>query len=314
MKRFESLVIAIGVLSATTIAGAEPSRASLEPARVAARAEPTRTAVVEPATAPATVDAPEVHAQIAPRRAKPRWLYVRAGAALIAPMVSSSPMELSNVDGPASLSVRNGPIAGSGADVESVTIPAAILGYVLPFGGGRWSVEAVLGTPFTVRFTATGTLAKESIAPTALGIPTGVGPLGSEVGEAKAVPPVVTVVYQLLRDGRWRPYVGAGASVMFTYDAHATNPMLTAVGEPEMKVSPAPGLVLQGGLDVQLWKSVYARLDLKFIALMRANAEVRHIQVETPDIPLFESVEVGTAKMKMWINPVIVQGGVGVDF
>lgn len=244
----------------------------------------------------------------------PHRFYVRAGVATVAPVTSSQEMELADVDGPASLAVHNGPIAGSGATVDAATIPAAILGYVLPTESRRWSIETVLGVPFTVKFKATGTLASTSIAPTALGIPTGVGPLGSELGEAKAVPPVLTLVYQLTGDGLLRPYVGAGVSVLFAYDAHVTNPMLTAVGQPEMSIAPAPGAVLQAGLDVRLWKSVYARLDVKFIALMKARAEVRHIQVETPGLPLFDNVEVGTAKMNIWVNPFIVQGGVGVDF
>ncbi len=244
----------------------------------------------------------------------PRRFYFRAGAATVAPVTSSQEMELSDVDGPASLAVHNGPIAGSGATVDSATIPAAILGYVLPTSSRRWSIETVLGVPFTVKFKATGTLATTSIAPTALGIPTGVGPLGSELGEAKAVPPVLTLVYQLTGEGLLRPYVGAGVSVLFAYDAHVTNPMLTAVGQPEMSISPAPGAVVQAGLDVRVWKSVYARLDVKFIALMKARAEVRHIQVETPGLPLFDNVEVGTAKMNIWVNPFIVQAGVGVDF
>lgn len=302
---------ALAVIAATSaVAAAEPqTKAAQSPA--GPRVADAR--IAEPSPTPATIDAAPTLVRRAERPA-PRRFYFRAGAAVIAPQVSSSEMELVGVDGPASLAVHDGPIAGSGGDVASVTIPAAIIGYVLPFGGGRWSVEAVLGLPFTVKFEATGTIANESIAPTALGIPTGVGALGPEAGEAKAVPPVVTAVYQILPRGRLRPYVGAGAAVMFTYDAHVTNPILTAVGDPEMHVSPAPGIVFQGGLDAQLWKSIYARLDVKFIALMHANAEIRHVQVETPGIPLFDSVEVGTARMTMWINPLIVQAGVGMDF
>jgi outer membrane protein W len=244
---------------------------------------------------------------------RPRF-YVRAGAAVVKPVSSSREMELADVEGPASLAVQNGPIAGSGASVGSATIPAGIIGYVLPTASRRWSLEVVVGTPFTVKFQATGTLANMSIAPTALGIPTGVGPLGPELGEAKAVPPVLTAVYQLLDHGMVRPYAGGGASVLFAYDAKVTNPILTAIKQPELTIAPAPGLVLQGGLDVRLWKSIYARLDVKFIALMKARAEVHHIEVQTPGLPLFESVEVGTAKMNIWVNPLIVQLGVGWDF
>jgi outer membrane protein W len=255
-----------------------------------------------------------VHAPAVRPASEHRWLYLRLGGALVKPLSSSREMELADIDGPASLAVQNGPIAGSGATIGSATIPAAIVGWVLPTASRRWSLEAVLGTPFTVTFQATGTLANRSIAPTALGIPTGVGPLGTKLGEAQAIPPVITAVYQLTAGGRLRPYAGAGASVMFARNAHVTNPMLTAVGKPEMTIAPAPGLVLQGGLDVELWRRVYARVDVKFIALMMARAEVHHLQVETPGLPLFDSVAVGTAKMNVWVNPLIVQAGVGYDF
>lgn len=258
--------------------------------------------------------APETPAPATRPAAHPRRFYFRAGGAIVKPVTSSRELELADVNGPASLAVQNGPIAGSGATVDSATIPAVIVGYVLPTASRRWSLETVLGVPFTVRFQATGTLANMSIAPTALGIPTGIGPLGPELGEAKAVPPILTAVYQLTDGGLLRPYVGAGASVLFAYDAHVTNPTLTAVNQPDMSISPAPGLVLQGGLDARLWKSVYARLDVKFIALMMARAEVHHIEVKTPGLPLFDNVEVGTAKMNLWVNPFIVQGAVGVDF
>jgi hypothetical protein len=90
--------------------------------------------------------------------------------------------------------------------------------------------------------------------------------------------------------------------------------MLTEVSQPEMSIAPAPGLVLQGGIEAQLFSRVYARLDVKFIALMMARAEVKHVQVRTPELPLFDTVEVGTARMNVWVNPVIIQAGIGTDF
>jgi outer membrane protein W len=248
--------------------------------------------------------------------AQPRKsFYVRAGVAHIAPQERSKPMELADVDGPASLAVQNGPIEGSGASISSATIPGIIVGYVLPWGGRKLSVETILGLPFTVKFQATGTLATESIAPYALDmIPTGVGPLGPELGEAKAVPIVATLTYQVARLGPVTPYVGGGPSVMFATQEKVTNMQLTEVSQPEMSIAPAPGLVLQGGLDAHIAGPVYARLDFKFIAFMQARATVKHVQVRTPDLPLFDTVEVGSAKMSMWVNPFIVQAGIGTDF
>lgn len=266
--------------------------------------EPAPVAVIDPP--PATT----VDAKLAPPQRFKR-LYLRAGVVHVAPLSSSREMELADIDGAASLAVQNGPIAGSGADVSSATIPALSIGVRLT---SRLSLETMLGVPFTVKFRATGTLANESLAPMALGIPTGVPPLGSELGEAKAAPPLLTAVYTLREGGRVRPYAGGGLAVLFAYDAKVTNPMLIEVRQPEFEVSPAPGLVLQAGLEAAITKRIYARLDVKFIAFMLARAQVHHIEVRTPELPLFDTVEVGTAKMSVWVNPLIIQAGIGTDF
>jgi outer membrane protein W len=240
--------------------------------------------------------------------------YLRAGVARVQPFEQSNPMELADVQGPASLSVQNGPIEGSGATISAATIPSIIVGYTLPWLDGRLSAETILGIPFTVKFQATGTLRDKPIAADALGLPTGVMALGPELGEAKAVPIVLTAVYRIAQFGKVTPYLGAGATVMFAQGEKVTNPKLTEVSQPDMSIAPAPGLVLQSGLDAKLTNRIYARLDVKFIAFLKADATVEHVQVRTPDIPLFDTVEVGTAKMSMWVNPLIVQFGIGTDF
>lgn len=266
-------------------------------------------------TPEATTDTPEPsEPAAAPTKPKRKKIYFRAGVAHIAPLEQSREMELADVDGAASLALENGPIAGSGATVSSATIPGVIVGYVLPFGNDKLSVETILGLPFTVKFQATGTLATESLAPTALGLPTGVPPLGPELGQAKAVPIVLTAVYQVAQLGKITPYVGAGPSIMFATEEKVTNMELTAVSQPEMEIAPAPGLVLQAGIDANITSRIYARVDVKFIALMMARATVKHVQVRTPGLPLFDTVEVGTAKMSMWLNPLVIQAGIGTDF
>jgi outer membrane protein W len=223
-------------------------------------------------------------------------------------------MELEDVDGPASLAIQNGPIEGSGSSISSATAFAMTVGVNTHWLNDRLSLETIIGIPFTVKFQATGTLATDPLATEALGIPTGVEAIGSELGEAKALPIVLTGVYDLMPGKRFRPYVGGGPAVMFTTGAKVTNPMLTAVSQPEMSIAPAPGLVLQAGLDAKIAHRIYARIDVKFIALMMARARVEHVQVQTPGIPLFETVEVGTAKMNVWVNPLIIQAGLGTDF
>jgi outer membrane protein W len=246
--------------------------------------------------------------------AEPNRFYFRAGLAHLDPNTKSRELVLSDVHGPASLAIMDGPVAGSGASIDPVTLPAVIIGYTLPVLHDRLSIETILGAPFTAHFRATGTLATMSIGPTALGEPTGVPALGSELGEAKAAPPLVTAVYRPIDLGPVRPYVGAGASVLVTYNAHATNPILTEVAQPRFHVDPAPGLVMQTGFDLQIWRRVTARVDLKYIAFMKAHATVEDIEVATPNIPLLASAKVGTATMDMTLNPLIVQIGLGIDF
>ncbi len=245
---------------------------------------------------------------------KEKHWHVAAGVLVLDPLSSSGPLTLSNVVGPASLAVQNGPIVGSGVSVESVTLPAIMVGYDLPYWHRKLTIETVLATPVTVKFDATGTLATKSLAPTVLGIPTGVPALGTELGQAQAVPPLVTLVYSPWRGRALQPYVGAGATVMFTYGAKVTNPILTEVNQPSLSVPPAPGFVMQAGVTVPVVKGVYARFDVKFVAGLVANAEVTNINVKTPDLPLISSVQVGNASMSVTVNPLIVQAVVGYDF
>ncbi|HET9987424.1 MAG TPA: hypothetical protein VFQ65_02870, partial [Kofleriaceae bacterium] len=84
----------------------------------------------------------------APAPEEPPPFYVRAGVAIIKPLSTSKEMELADVDGPASLALHNGPIAGSGASVDSATVGAVIIGYRLPYMHRRLSIETILGLPF----------------------------------------------------------------------------------------------------------------------------------------------------------------------
>jgi len=268
-------------------------------------------AASEPPAAEAEAEA-EV-TRVAPAPVKRKRFYVRAGIIHVAPQSSSREMELADIDGAASLAVENGPIAGSGAEVGSATVPGLILGYVLPFLDDRLSLETVLGMPFTVKFRATGTLANESIAPTALGIPTGsCRSAGARRGQGGAAAAHPRVLADAARAGAAVRRRGRRGADRVRRQGHQPD---VDRGQPaRVRGRARAGLVFQGGLEAKLWKGIYARLDVKFIALMLARAEVHHIQVRTPELPLFDTVEVGTAKMSVWVNPLIVQAGLGLDF
>jgi outer membrane protein W len=240
--------------------------------------------------------------------------YFRAGPLWLTPMERSEELVLSNVAGPASLAVDNGPIAGSGASVSGAMIPAVQVGFVLPWLDRRLSVETVLGTPFEIEFVAEGSLATESIAPEAMGIPTGVPPLGSELGRIKAVAPVVTAVYRFVNPTRFTPYAGGGLTLLMGYGGEITNPTLTEVGEPDFEVNRDLGYVVQGGLESRIFGRFFVTADVKFAAFLSARGVARNVHVRAPALPLYDTVEVGTATMDVQVNPLVLQLGAGLNF
>lgn len=242
--------------------------------------------------------------------------YFRAGYTSLQPDSSSDEVSLTvPSDSAATLAITSGPIAGSGASVDPVSFPSAVLGYRLPWMDGHLSVETILALPFTVEFKAEGTLADESIAPYALGnIPTGVPAMGEEFGESKVLPPVVTLVYRFMLDKPLRPYVGGGMSYMITYDSKVTNPILTQYGEPELEIDDVFGYVVQGGVEYNFYKDWWVNFDVKFIGGLEADATVSGIYVDTPALPTYSPAEVGDASVSVTVDPWVYHIGVGFDF
>lgn len=246
-----------------------------------------------------------------PADTPPRY-YFRFGILHIAPQVSSSQVELVDVRGAASLALDSGPIAGAGVSVDSETLPAAIIGVVLPWLNHRLAIETILGLPIKMKFHATGTLANQSLAPTVLGIATGIPPLGSDLAEASVLPPVVTVVFRARDFGPVTPVIGGGVAALIAYDERVTNSVLTQVSQPEISIATAFGPVLQAGLDIRLWRGMRARLDIKYIPIS-TDATIKNIQVMTT-IPFVNTVDIGDSKASLSVNPLVAQLAAGFDF
>ena len=238
-------------------------------------------------------------------------LYVRAGYVHFSPRARSHELVLSNVHGPASLVIMDGPIAGSGTTIDDLSTVAVVIGYTLT---DRWSLETIVGPPLHAQFRATGTLANMSIGPTALGEPTGVPALGPQLGESDALPPQLIAIFHPVELGPVRPYVGAGVTAMFLRNAHATNPVLTEVATPVFHIDPSYGVLFDAGIDARVWRRLTARLDIKYALLSTTHARVEHIVVATPDLPLFQQADVGTANMDITMRPIVVQLATGWDF
>ncbi len=243
-------------------------------------------------------------------------VYARAAILHMQPNVSSDEVSLSNLSPFAELAIEPGPIANSGVGVDSVTIPALLVGYVLPYWDGRVSIETLIGAPVELSMKAEGSLANESIAPFALGnVPTGVPAVGAELGRAKALPPIVTGVYRFDPwKQRLRPYLGAGLAYMHIYDAEISNPVLTEVSVPALDVSDGIGAVLQAGLETTIHGRYFAALDVKAIVGMSMEARVRDIYIRTPELPLFEMAHAGDATVDIGMTPIIISAGVGAEF
>lgn len=243
-----------------------------------------------------------------------RGIYLRAGVLLIAPLGRSDEVILSEVDGTARLAIDNGPIEGSYVELSSKLMPAMILGYQLPFLGRRFSLETILGLPFALKMKAGGTLADQSLAPTALGnVPTGIPPLGTELGEVTVLPPVLTAVYRMFAESPVRPYIGAGVSILVPLDAKITNPILTEVAQPRVELAPRWGWVLQAGLDINFYDSFWVVADCKYLGGIDITAHVKDIRVRTPNLPLYETVSVGNNEVRLSANPIVAMLGIGFN-
>jgi outer membrane protein len=238
----------------------------------------------------------------------------RLGGLFLLPLGSSNEVELVNVSGPARLSVNNGPIAGSSVGLGNNLMFAATIGYAFPFLNQQLGLETVLALPFTMKLVAKGTLARQSLAPSALGnLPTGLPALGEELGETTVLPPVLTLVYRFLPTLPVHPYLGVGLSYLIPLSTKITNPVLTEVTQPRLQVDPKLGWVVQGGLDVQLYKWFHLTADVKYIGGLDLTATVRDIYVRLPSLPLYDAVRVGDNVAHLSVDPLVFQLGVGMN-
>ncbi len=311
--------IALGlglILVATTIASAAPrkrlkheNRAAVEEAFDEEAPEHRRTAAEDDDEVEA--DEPIIVVRKTATRKTKREFYFRAGIAHVNARTKSSGMKLEPV-GIAALMPMEPPQG------EIVTDPANVITAIIGFSPatfrGYVSFETLIGIPKSSKLRATGDLATKSLSPTALDlIPTGVPPLGEEIGEANAAPLMITAVARTPElGGRVRLYAGAGP-VLLLVRAKVTNAVLTEVATPRIETSPAYGVVAQAGVDLRLTRSIYARLDLKEMWLTPSETRISNIHVKTT-IPLLDTVEVGSATSQVQANPIVVQLGVGANF
>jgi len=152
------------------------------------------------------------------------------------------------------------------------------------FFAKNWSTELVLTYPQRHEVTVKGATIYPSGAAT---------PVSSvNIGSFKELPPTLTVKYNFLPDGAFRPYVGVGINVTSIMQVHLKVPTVGAVHLDSTSV----GAVAQLGFDYRLAGNWFANMDVKYV------------QME-PDLK-FGGTTLATVK----VNPILAAVGIAYRF
>jgi len=180
----------------------------------------------------------------------------RVGASHVAPDVDSD----------------TAPITGGTVDVDSDTMLSFTIGYMLT---PNWAVELLGALPFEHDITGEGALA----------------PFGT-LGSTKHLPPVLSLQYHFAPRASLRPYVGAGINYTIFFDTEHTG----ALAGQSLDLDNSWGLALQAGMDIDINRSWFANVDLRWIDI---NTEATSSAAGTFDVE---------------IDPWVVTVGLGTTF
>ena len=76
---------------------------------------------------------------------------------------------------------------------------------------------------------------------------------------------------------------------------------------------PKLGWVVQAGAEVRVYGPFFITGDFKYIGGFDLTGKVTDMWVRTPSLPLYGAVRVGDNVVKVSVNPIIVQLGVGMN-
>lgn len=236
---------------------------------------------------------------------------------------SSSDLHVDNATGLAAQAFGPGgsDLEGTGSSAGNKTSLGGVIGLYLPKTNHHLAVEVLLAPPLKLDFQVSGDAVDQSLAPTALNgangqtIPTGVPPLGRNIGTFKALPPNFTLVYRPWVDTMVEPYIGAGAMYLYTYDTDVNNTVLNEPGEPELYLNKPVACVGQLGADLNLPNNMFLNADVKYIGCADVESRVNDIQVNSPTLsPTFGPVDVGSVSSTNEFRAVIYQVSFGMRF
>ncbi len=195
------------------------------------------------------------------------WI-VRARLITVNPDEDSSAIASNGVD-----------VAGSGVSVDNDLVPELDFTYMVD---RHWGLELILGTS-EHDINATGTLA----------------PALGQIGEAKVLPPTLTLQYHFLPSNNIRPYAGIGINYTHFYDERATGAI--DGGNTKLDLDDSWGLAAQAGVDIDINKEWFINFDVKYIDI-------------STEATFKNTNGLGTVTADVDIDPWVFGVGVGTTF
>lgn len=189
-------------------------------------------------------------------------ILVRARIINIAPDVGSNEVILSD-----------GTATGGGIDVDDATTLDIDFTYMVT---NNFGVELLLDIPSTHDVTGTNALA------------------GVNIGEVTVLPPALIAQWHFMPTNNIRPYAGAGINYTFFYSESTHSDL----GNTDLSVDDAFGLVAQAGVDIDINKDWYINFDAKYIDLDTTATLTGDVE----------------AKVDFDVNPLVLGVGIGTSF
>lgn len=121
-----------------------------------------------------------------------------------------------------------------------------------------------------------------------------------KLGSTWVLPPTLTAQYHFMPEAHVRPYLGAGVNYSIFWNSDASDGLEAAVGPTRLHLSNSFGWALQAGTDIDLTKTVFLNLDIKYID-MRTNARLT-------------TTAIGQQQVRVDINPIVAGIGLGMRF
>lgn len=171
------------------------------------------------------------------------------------------------------------------------------------FPGEKVKVSSSVMPEIDFTYMATDHIGFELIAATTKHKASGkTGTTGSigKLASTWVLPPTLTAQYHFNPAGKVRPYVGVGVNYTIFYSEDASSGLEDAVGPTKVSMSNSFGPAIQAGVDVAVSKNMFVNFDVKWVD-MDTTAKLR-------------TTAIGTQKVKVHIDPLIVGAGIGWRF